>query len=73
MPLVGVALGKKLMEKAVDSIGDAAVDAVKVPCATRKKKKSTKARSKGNAAWVIGLVVLGLILLALMSHTHHLR
>jgi hypothetical protein len=73
MPLgVGVALGKKLMEKAVDSMGDAAVDAVKAP-RTRKRKKSAKRRIKGNVGWVIVLIALGIVLFALMSHTHHLR
>jgi hypothetical protein len=67
---LGVALGKKLAEKAVDSIGEAAVGAVKVP-RTRKRKKSAKARRTPILSWVIGLI--GLILVALIFGGHHSR
>lgn len=66
---VGVALGKKLIEKAVDSMGDAAVDAVKAP--RKRKKKPAKARGAQVPSWVIGLV--GIIMLMLLFGGRHLR
>jgi len=69
MPLagIGIALGRKAIEKVSDAARDAAMDALKAPRA-RSPKRSRKVQSKGKAGWVIPLVVAVIVLLFLMSH-----
>lgn len=76
MPLagVGVALGKKAIEKVADAVGDAAVDAVKAPRAGSSKiKKSGKVRSNRKAGRAILLVAGAILLILLLSHGHLVR